>query len=76
MARQRLGQKKVARLREQTGLPIVVVLVRGNTGHRRDLCLADGTVTYLWRGGGMEPTMDRHGFLDMFDEWNLRRLRA
>lgn len=49
--RQALGPKKVEKLRQQTGLDIVKVMVRGNTGHRRDLCLADGTVVCLWPDG-------------------------
>jgi len=48
MARQRLGEKKTRQLRERLGLPIVVVLVRGGTDHRQDLCLADGTIRYYW----------------------------
>ncbi len=54
MARQRLGPKKTKRLRETTGLPIVKVLVRGNTGHRRDLFLEDGTIATLWPDGTLE----------------------
>lgn len=56
MTRQRMGEKKVARLREQLGLPIVKVLVRGNTGHRKDLCLEDGTVVSLYKDGTLEKT--------------------
>jgi hypothetical protein len=60
MARQRLGQKKVRRLRDLTGLEIVAVLVRGNTHHRQDLCLADGWVVYRWPNGTMEDAGIRH----------------
>lgn len=54
MARQKLGQKKVNKLRQQTGLDILVVLVRGGTNHRRDLCLSDGSVVNLYKDGTME----------------------
>lgn len=54
MARQWLGEKKVNQLRKQTRLDIVGVLIRGNTNHRRDLCLADGTVMSLYKSGELE----------------------
>lgn len=53
--RQLLGPKKVAALRKKTGLPIVKVMVRGGTNHRRDLCLEGGSVVCLFRDGRMEP---------------------
>jgi len=59
VSRNRLGDKKVAKLRDQTGLPVVAALVRGGTGHRIDLCLADATITYLYRDGTVETTDDR-----------------
>jgi hypothetical protein len=60
MARQRLGAKKMAKLKAETGLPIVAVLVRGGTGHRRDLCLEDGSVVHLYRDGSKEVSQFRH----------------
>jgi len=60
MARQRLGHKKVAKLKQQTGLPVIAVLVRGGTGHRRDLCLEDGTVVHLYADGSMEKSAFGH----------------
>lgn len=54
MARQTLGPKKVDKLRRQTGLPVVAVLVRGGTEHRKDLCLADGSVVHLYSDGTLE----------------------
>lgn len=54
MARQRLSQKNVLKLAQQLELPVVAVLVRGGTGHRRDLCLEDGSVVYLYRDGTTE----------------------
>lgn len=62
--RQQLGPKKVARLRKETGLPIVAVLVRGGTGHRRDLCLEDGSVVCLYRDGTMERSSIGHRIED------------
>lgn len=52
--RQRLGPKKVKKIREQTGLPVSYVLVRGNTNHRRDLILEDGKCVYMWPDGTIE----------------------
>ena len=49
--RQRVGQKKVDKLIEQTGLQITRVMVRGGTGHRKDLHLEDGTIVNAWPGG-------------------------
>jgi hypothetical protein len=59
MARQRLGPKKTAKLRRQLGLPIVKVMVRGNTDHRLDLCLEDGAITCLYWDGVIEKTTRR-----------------
>jgi hypothetical protein len=52
--RQRFGVKKVARLQRETGLPIIGVLVRGGTGHRRDLMLPGGTVVHMYKDGSRE----------------------
>lgn len=60
MARQRMSEKKVAKLRVQTGLPVVAVLVRGGTDHRRDLCLEDGSVVHMYSNGTTEVSMLRH----------------
>ena len=54
MARQVLNKKKVERLREETGLDIKKVMIRGNTNHRKDLCLSDGTITRMYKDGSME----------------------
>jgi len=50
MARQMLSQKKVNKLRDQTGLDITCVLVRGNTDHRKDL-IVNGVVYSLYKDG-------------------------
>ena len=52
--RQRLGKRKVMKYRRQTGLDVIAGMVRGNTGHRVDLCLRDGSIVYLWPDGTME----------------------
>ena len=53
--RQRLGEKKVARLKASLHLPIVMVFVRGGTDHRQDLGLEDGSILYYWsKTGEME----------------------
>ncbi len=61
MARQQMGEKKVSRWREQTGLPVIAVLVRGGTNHRKDLCLEDGSVVHMFSDGTMEKSDIRHG---------------
>lgn len=60
MARQRLGEKKVKKLRMQTGLDILAVLVRGDTGHRQDLCLSDGSIVSRWPDGSLEKSRMGH----------------
>ena len=52
--RQRLGPKKVQKLRERTGLPVLFAMVRGGTNHRIDLCLEDGSIMNLYRDGTLE----------------------
>jgi len=54
--RQLLGPKKVAKLRKQTGLLIVKVMVRGGTNHRKDLCLEDGSIVSLWPDGTIQKS--------------------
>ncbi len=58
--RQRLGAKKVKRIAETTGLDVVHVLVRGGTGHRKDLCLRDGSVVHLFQDGTTEKSDMQH----------------
>jgi hypothetical protein len=62
MSRQRLGTKKIEKLKRETGLPIVAALVRGNTDHRLDLCLDDASVVHLYRDGVMEVSDMRHSY--------------
>jgi hypothetical protein len=50
--RQTVGPKKIARYRRETGLPVVKALVRGDTHHRIDLYLEDGTVMCWYRRTG------------------------
>lgn len=54
MARNRVGEKKVKKLREKTGLPVLTALVRGGTDHRIDLLLEDGSIASLYRDGSIE----------------------
>ena len=54
MARQKLGPKKVNKLRETTGLDIVFALTRGGTNHRIDLHLKNGDVYHLHKTGRFE----------------------
>ena len=54
MARNIIGAKKVARLREKTGLPVITALTRGGTDHRIDLCLDNGSIVHLFSDGTME----------------------
>ena len=59
MARQRLGDKKLRRLRRQLGLPIVRALVRGGTNHRVDLILEGGQMVHYWPASGQLETGGR-----------------
>ena len=59
--RQWVGKKKVQKLRRELALPIVGVLVRGGTHHRRDLYLEDGRVLYLFWVGSMEQSPTQYG---------------
>jgi hypothetical protein len=54
--RQKLGPRKVHKLREQTGLPVVHVWVRGGTDHRRDLGLEDGSIIEMHKDGTLHPS--------------------
>jgi len=51
MARQVLNKKKTLRIAQETNLPVEQVFVRGNTEHRKDLCLSDGRVVSLFKDG-------------------------
>lgn len=60
MTRQVVGPKKVRKYAKATGLPVVKAMVRGNTGHRVDLGLEDGTIAEYWpRTGEVERTKYR-----------------
>ncbi len=61
MMRQRMSDRKVKKLARQTGLDLVGVLVRGNTNHRKDLCLRDGSVKHLWPDGRITDGKFGHG---------------
>ena len=61
MARQRLGDKKLKKLRKKLGLPIMVAQVRGNTDHRIDLFLEDHTWIRLFKDGTIERENNKNG---------------
>jgi hypothetical protein len=54
MARQLMSKKNVNKYAKKYDLPIVHILVRGNTKHRKDLCLKDRSIVYLFNDGTME----------------------
>lgn len=58
--RQQLGIKKLRALRKETHLDIVAALVRGNTNHRIDLCLRDGSVVSKHVDGRLERSPVNH----------------
>lgn len=61
MARQIMSEKNTRKIKDKTGLPIVAVLVRGGTNHRRDLCLNDGTIVSLFKDGTFQKTTQENG---------------
>jgi hypothetical protein len=58
--RQKLGKKKIERLKRETGLDIVAVFVRGGTDHRKDLCLSNGDIMMLFKDGSMSLSANKH----------------
>lgn len=46
-----IGPKKTERYRKLTGLLVVKAMTRGNTDHRIDLCLEDGSIASLYKNG-------------------------
>ena len=54
-----MSNRKVRRIAKETGLPVVKIMVRGGTYHRKDLCLEDGTITRLFIDGTIYKTNDR-----------------
>ena len=60
MSRSVYGPRGVRRLQRQfPALEIVGAWSRGNTDHRIDLLLADGTIAIVWPGGAVQITEDR-----------------
>ena len=58
--RQRLGAKKIAKYAKATGLPVTTALTRGNTDHRVDLFLEDGSRVAYWpKTGEIQTPADR-----------------
>lgn len=56
--RQKVGDKKVRRLRKKTGLDVRWASVRGNTNHRVDLYLGDGSIVSKYKDGSLEKWED------------------
>jgi hypothetical protein len=54
--RQRMSEKNAMKYAKKLGLPIIRILVRGNTDHRKDLCLEDGSILHLFPDGHMEKS--------------------
>ena len=52
--RQRLGPRQLRKVEELVGMPVEKVLVRGNTGHRRDVFLKEGGLIRMWPDGDMQ----------------------
>jgi hypothetical protein len=67
--RQRIGEKKIKKYQETTGLPVCSALVRGGTEHRIDLLIKDGEIVSYWPNSGeMELAYDTHW---NYAEWLL-----
>ena len=54
--RQTMSLKKVKKYAKLLNLPIARILVRGGTDHRKDLCLEDGSISFLWPNGDVEKS--------------------
>lgn len=65
--RQRLGNKKLRKLEKELGFPIVAVLVRGGTEHRKDLCLENGMIKMMW----FDKITQRNEFFDSSYKWSI-----
>ena len=59
--RQALSQRNVAKLARKLDMPVVAVVVRGNTGHRKDVILANAEVYSLWPDGTLTPQGKSYG---------------
>lgn len=56
MARCIMNEKKTKKLSQQLGLPIEIILVRGDTDHRKDLYLTGGKIIHLYKNGTMKES--------------------
>jgi hypothetical protein len=70
--RQHVGEKKVKKYREFTGLPVCAALVRGNTEHRIDLLLEGGKVMHWWPKSNNEMALAENLGWD-YNDWLLRQ---
>lgn len=57
--RQSMSAKNVKKYAARLNLPIVRILVRGGTDHRKDFCLEDGSIVMYFPDGSMEKSMMR-----------------
>ena len=73
MATQRLGKKKLKRLREKTGLDVEIAIVRGGWDHSIKLLLSDLTVAFLNKDGTVEYTEYKW---QRMDEEQAKRIRG
>ena len=66
--RQRMSEKNVLKIREQTGLPVVLVTVRGGDNHVKDLYLEGGKMVYLNPDGTIQESTLKWDW----EKWNER----
>ena len=64
--RQFMSEKKVKKLALKLNLPIKYVLVRGGSDHRKDLCLHNGDVLFLYKTGTIEKSIYCHRYGDLY----------
>ena len=58
MARQVMSKRRTETISKELGFPIEKIMVRGNTGHRKDLCLPDGHILHYWPDGVITHSTD------------------
>ncbi len=63
--RQHMSERNVKKYANKLNLPIKRILVRGGTGHRKDLCLEDGSIMKLYPDGTMEKSTMKWGIFDV-----------
>ena len=61
---QKLKYHKVKKIAEETGLPVIAVLVRGGENHVKSLCLENGKVVLMLPDGTLKPSEFGHNIKD------------